>query len=325
MVFNSIKETITGSLLVLSLLALTAQAQTQRTSNVAPKEMSQLIADQIKINKEKLRVDSLAMLNEYEEEEEDIFFANELYEETWSSTFVNPYGKNISLPDSIRLNCTEWAIPHFGHITSKFGPRRRRYHYGIDLKVQTGDPIYAAFDGKVRIVASAKGGYGKYIVLRHDNGLETVYAHLSEHAVVREQTVMAGDLIGYGGNTGRSTGSHLHFETRILGVPVDPLEIFDFQNKVAHRDIFTFYTRRGRQSSTPYGISFAQTKQSVRNSNVKSTTSTHSSGLATHKVKQGDTLGAIARRHGTTVNNLCKLNNIKPTSTLRLGQTLRIS
>lgn len=323
MVINSIKTTIAGSLLALTLFAFEAQAQQPKAGGVVPPTMKELLADQVRINKEKIRVDSLAMMNEFEEEEEDIFFANELYGETMGSNFVNPFGKNVSLPDSIRINCADWAIPHFGHITSKFGPRRKRYHYGIDLKVQTGDPIYAAFDGKVRIVASAKGGYGKYIVIRHSNGLETVYAHLSEHAVVREQHVAAGDLIGYGGNTGRSTGSHLHFETRLMGVPIDPLEIFDFHNKVAHRDAFTFYTRRGRQASTPYGISFAQTKEAVKLH--PGTPQQQESRMATHRVKQGDTLGAIARKYGTSVQALCRLNKLTPNSTLRLNQVLRTS
>lgn len=117
-------------------------------------------------------------------------------------------------------------------VTSHFGyrPAYKRYHKGVDLKVYIGDTVRSAFDGVVRIVRYEPNGYGKYVVIRHYNGLETVYGHLSKHLVHVNDSVKAGDPIGLGGNTGRSTGSHLHFETRLLGEAINPELLFDFIN-----------------------------------------------------------------------------------------------
>lgn len=301
-------------LCILSTFSANAQ-QKNTTSSVVPASMKQLLADQVKINKEKLRLDSL-QIDDESEEEGDLYPALNLYDDNWNATTVNPYGRNAQIPDSIKIDCSDWYMPSMGHVTSKFGPRRRRYHYGIDIKVQVGDPIFAAFDGKVRVVSTARG-YGKFMVVRHNNGLETVYAHLSGFVAERDQEVKAGEMIAYGGNTGRSTGSHLHFETRLLGVPINPSEIFDFENKVAHRDTYTFYRKSGRMSTTPYGVSYAQAKSS--------TTHKENSRIAYHKVRSGDTLGRIAQIYGVSVSKLCEINKISKTSTLRIGQVLRTS
>lgn len=310
---------ITTALLIctctLSFNCLTVEAQEKKnTSSVVPSSMKELLADQVKINKEKLRLDSLQIEEEYEEI--DLYPALNLYDDNWNATTVNPYGRNAQIPDSIKINCADWFMPTMGRITSKFGPRRRRFHYGIDLKVQIGDPIHAPFDGKVRVVSTARG-YGKFMVVRHNNGLETVYGHLSGFVAERDQEVKAGDVIAYGGNTGRSTGPHLHFETRILGVPINPSEIFDFDNKVAHRDTYTFYRKSGRFSTTPYGVSYAQAKTSTQHK--------ENSRIAYHKIRQGDSLSRIAKIYGTTVKKLCDLNQITPTTTLKLGRVLRTS
>jgi murein DD-endopeptidase MepM/ murein hydrolase activator NlpD len=179
-------------------------------------------------------------------------------------------------------------------------------HYGIDLKVFVGDTIRAAFDGKVRICSWERRGYGKYIVLRHPNGLETVYGHLSGYLVDENEIVRAGQPIGLGGNTGRSTGSHLHFETRFLGQPINPAEIIDFENGVPHQDIFVFHNIKinGRKSNI------------FTSSNIQ---------MVYHKVRSGETLGVIARKYGTSINELCRLNGLKRTSLLRIGQSLRVS
>jgi len=89
-------------------------------------------------------------------------------------------------------------------------------HNGLDLKVNIGDTIVAAFDGKVRIVKYERRGYGKYVVIRHDNGLETVYGHLSKQLVEENQLVKAGEVIGLGGNTGRSTGSDINLQVKTV-------------------------------------------------------------------------------------------------------------
>ena len=193
-------------------------------------------------------------------------------------------------------------------ITSKFGPRWRRMHNGIDLKVQVGDTIVAAFDGKVRIVKYERKGYGKYVVIRHDNGLETVYGHLSKQLVKEDQLVKAGEIIGLGGNTGRSTGSHLHFETRFLGIAINPALMFDFPNQDIVADTYTFKKRPGQQNRA----------------------GSHDTEMADgeiryHKVKSGDTLSRIAKLRGVSINTLCRLNGVKTTTTLRIGQVLRYS
>ena len=125
-------------------------------------------------------------------------------------------------------------------ITSNFGSRWGRQHKGLDIKVYIGDTIRSAFSGKVRIVRYEGGGYGKYIVIRHNNGLETIYGHLSKQLVEENQTVRAGEVIGLGGNTGRSTGSHLHFETRLCGVALNPALMFDFREQDVTGDYYAF-------------------------------------------------------------------------------------
>ena len=192
-------------------------------------------------------------------------------------------------------------------ITSPFGPRWRRMHNGLDLKVNIGDTIVAAFDGKVRIVKYERRGYGKYVVIRHDNGLETVYGHLSKQLVEENQLVKAGEVIGLGGNTGRSTGSHLHFETRFLGIAINPIYMFDFPKQDIVADTYTFRKAKGVKRAGSHDTQVAD------------------GTIRYHKVKSGDTLSRIAKLRGVSVSTLCKLNRIKPTTTLRIGQVLRCS
>ena len=179
-------------------------------------------------------------------------------------------------------------------------------HKGIDLKVQIGDTIRAAFDGKVRIKNFERRGYGYYLVIRHPNGLETVYGHLSKFLVGVNDIVRAGDPIALGGNTGRSTGSHLHFETRFLGQAINPADIIVFENSIPHQDQYVF----------------RNVKINGRKSNIYTSSN---SQMVYHRVKSGDTLGKIARIYGTTVNELCRLNGLKSTSMLRIGQSIRCS
>ena len=237
------------------------------------KRVSELMADRVNIRKN-MELKELATLSEIEmEEKENLMFpADELYGSNWE----------------------------------KYGPRRRRMHKGIDLKVLKGDTIRAAFNGKVRIKAFERRGYGYYVVLRHPNGLETIYGHLSKILVEENQIVRAGETIGLGGNTGRSTGSHLHFETRFLGQAINPAEIIDFENGVPHQDTYVFHN----------------VKINGRRSNIYTSSSDR---LVYHRVKSGDTLGKIARIYGTSVNELCRLNGLKSTSVLRIGQSIRCS
>jgi len=260
----------------------------------------QLIAGKVVIKGELATLDSLNMGRLLEIEELE-FPASDLYD-SWNEDYVNPY-RQEELPDSFVVNLEGFSMPFEGYVTSSFGPRNRRFHYGTDIKLQVGDTVRAAFDGKVRVRQYERRGYGYYLVLRHPNGLETVYGHLSEFLVEADDIVRTGQPIALGGNTGRSTGSHLHFEMRFLGRAINPADIVDFNNFVAHADTYMF----NKQTS---GL-------------VKSKYT--SGGLAYHRVKQGDTLGKIARLHGVSINQLCRLNNIKSTAILRTGQTLRCS
>ena len=190
-----------------------------------------LLARQAPIDRKLKAVDSVALLRQIKTEMAE-YPAYGLYPE-WSNAYAHTY-KNVTLPDSFRIDLSNFCMPTtHTRITSKFGPRRRRMHNGIDVKVYVGDTIRSAFAGKVRIVKDQgrRKGYGKYFIIRHENGLETVYGHLSKQLVHEDQYVEAGEVIGLGGNTGRSSGSHLHFETRLLGQAINPAFMFDFEKQ----------------------------------------------------------------------------------------------
>jgi murein DD-endopeptidase MepM/ murein hydrolase activator NlpD len=168
--------------------------------------------------------------------------SEELYNHIWNITSAHPY-KGLTIPDNYMINFVEYCMPTKNKIvTSKFGYRAKfkRQHKGVDIKVYIGDTIYAAFDGEVRVVKYDANGYGKYVVIRHYNGLETIYGHMSKQLVKVNQYINAGEPIGLGGNTGRSTGSHLHFEIRFCGEAIDPLLIFDFETQKLKKLFFIF-------------------------------------------------------------------------------------
>lgn len=256
-----------------------------------------LIARQAPIDRKLKAVDSLALQKQIEAESE-MYPALSLYP-NWSNTSVHSYA-GVKVPDNYEIDLTGFCMPTDSRrITSKFGYRWRRMHNGLDIKVNTGDTIVAAFDGKVRVVKYERRGYGRYIVIRHYNGLETVYGHLSKQLVEEDQVVKAGEVIGLGGNTGRSTGSHLHFETRLLGVAINPALMFDFPNQDIVADTYTFKRRGGGNA-----------KQAA-------------TAGAYYRVKRGDTLSGIAATKRVSINTLCKLNGITRNSILRPGQQLR--
>lgn len=178
-----------------------------------------LLARQAPIDRKLKAVDSVALIRQIKAEK-SAYPAYSLYP-NWSNERVHAYGNTVTIPDTFRIDMTGFRMPtEHTKITSKFGPRRRRMHNGLDIKVYIGDTIRAAFSGKVRMVKYERRGYGKYVVIRHENGLETVYGHLSKQIVDENQYVEAGEPIGLGGNTGRSTGSHLHFRTRSWDRPL---------------------------------------------------------------------------------------------------------
>lgn len=238
------------------------------------------------------------------------------------------------LPSGSKVDLRGYAMPTDSRvITSNFGWRWRRQHEGIDIKVYTGDTIRAAFDGRVRICQYNARGYGYYIVIRHPNGLETLYGHLSRQLVQPDQIVRAGEPIGLGGNTGRSTGSHLHFETRICGTPINPALMFDFVNQDVVSDYFVTRQNYGERSAAGTSLAYidaaattegpAVSTAPVQQSKSKSTKRS-SSRSRTYTVRKGDTLSAIAKRNGTTVSRICRNNNISANKILRPGQKLKL-
>lgn len=286
---------------------------------------SSLVADGFNII-EKMRVErKLAKEAQLEAEREETlkYPAVELYGENSWGEYVNPFAGCVgkaNIPDNYDIDCNGFVMPldKDTHITSNYGYRRRyrRMHRGVDLKLNTGDTVRAAFDGRVRINDYEGKGYGHYIVIRHDNGLETVYGHLSKKLVKRGEIVRAGDPIGLGGSTGRSTGPHLHFEARFMGVDLNPTQLFDFAEKVPLRDYYTF-TRNGRNYASSASVA------SVHSTNKKSRVG-KASAPQTHRIRKGDTLSTIAQRYGTTVTKLCALNNMGRKATLRVGKSIRV-
>ncbi|MBE6290217.1 MAG: LysM peptidoglycan-binding domain-containing protein [Bacteroidaceae bacterium] len=270
-----------------------------------------LIARQAPVDVKLKSVDSLALQKAIKAEQEE-FPSLDIYQ-SWDNEFVNAYA-NAVIPETYTFDLTGFCMPTPNtKINDVFGyrPRRRRAHYGLDIKVNVGDTIRAAFDGKVRIVKNqGRRGYGKYIVIRHDNGLETVYGHLSKQIVKEDQLVRAGDVIGLGGNTGRSTGSHLHFETRFLGVAINPALMFDFEKQDVTADKYTHVFKKQPAKRT--------------SRSAASTAAADGKGVY-YKVKNGDTLSKIASKQGVSVNQLCKLNGITTKTVLRIGQVLRCS
>lgn len=262
--------------------------------------------------------------------------ATDLYE-NWDNKYAH---KATALPETYRIDLRRFCMPTPSRVvTSNFGPRWGRQHKGLDIKVYIGDTIRAAFSGKVRIVRYEGGGYGKYIVIRHPNGLETIYGHLSQQLVKENQVVKAGEVIGLGGNTGRSRGSHLHFETRLCGVALNPALMFDFRNQDVTGDFYTFNkssyddesreaTRlRGKVGNGGYSRDDVYGTSASAKTGTKSFDNPNATDVAKqyHKVSAGETLYSIAERRGVTVDQICKLNHLTKASKIRPGMMLRYS
>ncbi|MGB0402628.1 MAG: peptidoglycan DD-metalloendopeptidase family protein [Salibacteraceae bacterium] len=223
----------------------------------------------------------------------------------WNTTKPHPYPTSLWEKDSSnRLLLTSKDLGEYVSpvgkivITSTYGHRWNRSHRGIDLDLQVWDPVKSAFKGKVRYVGFY-GGYGRVIVVRHHNGLETLYAHLHRYKVAIGDDVEAGEVIGLGGSSGQSTGSHLHFECRFKGVAFDPAQIIDFKEKELVDAQITLVKTKWGFAAIPDGVTY-------------------------YTVKSGDYLYGIAEKFGTDCTQICNLNNINRNSTLRVGQKLRI-
>ncbi|MBQ7854646.1 MAG: M23 family metallopeptidase [Muribaculaceae bacterium] len=204
------------------------------------------------------------------EEDLDVSVSTVSAEHGWDNPRVNCY-TDVTVPSTANIDVTGFHMPVPGKVTSAYGyrPKFRRMHRGVDMRLRTGDEVCAAFSGRVRIVNYEANGYGNYVVIRHDNGLETVYGHLSKHMVKRGDYVEAGQTIGLGGNTGRSFGAHLHFETRYMGVAINPADIINFEKGEVHAKVFAF--NKSSYQSTKNQSPSAAKKSYARKSYSKST------------------------------------------------------
>ena len=249
-----------------------------------------------------------------------------IFSDHWDVEKIHAYAdvELNTLPETIAIHLVDslssYHYPYKGRLSSRYGPRRGRPHQGVDLPLKVGDPIYAMFDGKVR-VSKLAGNYGNLVVIRHNNGLETYYAHLSERSVAVGDWVVAGQQIGLGGNTGRSTGPHLHFEVRYRGQSFDPERLIDF-NTGDMRRAEMLLKRRHFSIYSKYEQNFDDEVEAEKEEEAERKAA---AAIKYHTVRSGDTLGALARKYGTTVTRLCQLNGIKSTSILRIGQRLRVS
>ena len=329
--FTRITKTLFTLISVLAVCG-TAGAQNYRLPGQHAAQSEHLMASQANVNNTISVNPTIDYLNYAEEEEPE----EEIYEVGWNSNMVNCYA-NVEVPQTVVIKgLDKFAMPCPGYMTSPYGYRRRfrRQHKGVDLKVNIGDTIYAAFEGRVRLTKYEARGYGKYIVVRHVNDLETVYGHLSKFLVEPDQYVKVGDPIALGGNTGRSTGPHLHFETRYMGYAINPAAIFDFANQTTHTDTYTFDKRtytQARNYSPEANAEYAKAYNQRRYSNASASADNGKNKKTTrnsHKtvtVKKGDSLSRIAKRNHTTVANICRLNGIKSSKKLQPGQRLRVS
>ena len=227
-----------------------------------------------------------------------------------------PSAVPIRLVDSLRA----YRYPIKGRITSRYGLRRRVNHNGIDIAIKVGDTICSAFDGKVRFSKATETGYGTLIIVRHDNGLETYHGHLSKRLVEAGDRVVAGQPIALGGNSGRSTGPHLHFECRYMGQSFDPERIINFstgdlrrEELLLKRSYFSIYSKYEQDWNGEKVLADADKKEAELSAERRY-----------YKVRSGDYLGLIAKRNYTTVSAICRLNGIKADAVLPIGKVLRV-
>lgn len=294
------------------LLASPAAAQTKtRAHSAAHKD---LLAKNASAKEQIKLIDQSSFIDLNDDIEPEI----DIYTEGWNSKSVNPF-RNADVPNTAVIDVTNYVMPHMGKITSNYGYRARfgRMHKGVDIGLKMNDTIRAAFDGKVRLTNYEARGYGNYVIIRHPNGLETVYGHLNKHLVKPDQVVKAGDPIGLGGNTGRSTGPHLHFETRYMGYAINPAAIFDFANHTTHTDTYTFSKNTYTQPRN-----FAPSRELAKADATNPYTAGESKSVYT--VKKGDTLSSIAKAYGLSTTTLRKLNNLAASDPIKVGQSLKL-
>ncbi len=299
-----------------------------------PMSAQDLLARQAPVDRRMRALDTVAIKQLINKEEKENPAAM-LYGDDWNTTKAHPQG---NIPSHYTINLRHFCMPTPSRVvTSNFGSRWGRQHKGLDIKVYIGDTIRAAWSGKVRVVRYDGGGYGKYIVIRHANGLETIYGHLSKQLVETDQEVRAGEPIGLGGNTGRSTGSHLHFETRLCGVALNPALMFDFRNQDVVGDTYTYdestydeesiaaTQARGKVGNGGYTREMVKGTSDGEASEMNESAVRNYEGIRYHKIHSGETIESIAEKRGVSVDQICKLNNITKTTKLKPGNILRYS
>lgn len=240
--------------------------------------------------------------------------ADSLYASIWNNFNITYTAAKIpAKQDTLLISMkipgeNSFVAPMKGKVISGYGTPRRPGHTGIDVKLHAGDTVRSILDGQVRL-AKRFSGYGYLVLVRHSNGLETLYAHLSQLKVKEKQWVKAGELIGLGGRTGRATTEHLHFEARIFGETFDPARLINFETGALVCDSFYFHRSRMERNLADF--------------KAKKDTPLLASGDITHYfIRKGDTLSSIARRFGTSIKALCSLNNISPQKVLKIGTKL---
>ena len=258
---------------------------------------------------------------------------DDIFKKYWKTNVTNPYNipiesveyrTTIFLVDSV----SRFVCPRQGKVFSKFGVRHGRRHQGADVPYPHGTPVYCAFDGRVRLAESHRG-YGNLIIIRHENGLETFYGHLSRIDVKVGQWVHAGDLIGLGGSTGRSSGPHLHFETRYKGFAFDPEWIIDFEHGCLRKNAFvlrrSFLSAESRYIPTTIDEEEEQylTEEQIKAEEER--IAKERAAMKYHTIRSGDTLSGIASKYGTSVSKICSLNpGLKATTVLSVGRKIRV-
>ncbi|WP_158250459.1 peptidoglycan DD-metalloendopeptidase family protein [Aquimarina sp. I32.4] len=247
----------------------------------------------------------------------------ETYNTKWDTLNFNPYwDEHLSFPFQLEFDEKDFSPPVSGKmvITSRFGWRRGRAHKGIDIDLQVGDTVKTILDGKIRYVGY-HGGYGNTIVVRHHNGLETVYAHLSKTIVKENDNVKKGQMIGEGGVTGNARGSHLHLEVRYHGKGINPEYLFEFTEDRKIRSDTLMVTKRWvtpryHRSTRMSKIVVYKTKDDIAKAEEEK--------KKIYTVKKGDTLSRIANKYGLAISEICKTNSLRHNSILRIGQQIII-
>ena len=294
----------------------------------------QVLPDTINNNIEACETDSL--LDSIEELPGDSLLSNDetFYHNIWNSTQIRyPLTTLPPKDELVTIRLTEpydkpFVLPVIGPVISKFGHRGRRMHTGTDIRLNAGDTVRCAFDGKVRL-AKRFSGYGNLVLVRHSNGLETIYAHLQTIKVNVNDTINAGDVIGLGGRTGRASCNHLHFETRLFGEPFDSNKYIDFK-LCALRSNHVYYKNK-QWEIDPDNFNKKQPIETKLIVAANESIPTIGANVSTnakpskHVIRKGDNLWVIAKKYNTSVKKLCATNNITAQKTLKVGSVLRVN